>query len=286
MGKHKRFVERARQGNCDLLFLGDSITDFWKKPVWDEYFGDLKALNFGISADRTEHVLWRIQNGTLEGLSPKLVVLMIGTNNLKSGPTRVPPAYTAEGVKAVIDEILERCPKTKILLMGILPRQPHYEWMPAAVKETNEHLKQLAAHDCIEFMDIGHRYLDEKGQLRKDLMPDFLHPNEAGYRVWADSIIDTVRAMMGVEPRENSKAAGNYPTAYPPVRWCREHNLQWTGKPGDKRLLGLSEVPVTRKLERDGLIYTLECGGTLEVWGREDTMCIAKAPPQLSSKAA
>ena len=274
--KHVGLAKRAKQGNCDLLFLGDSITDFWKKPVWDKYFGHLKALNFGISADRTEHVIWRIQNGTLDGIKPRLVVLMIGTNNIKSGDVRVPPPYVLEGVQAIIDEIFKRLPDTKILLMGILPRQPGYDWIADTIKEANVLLKGLAAHDQIWFMDIGDQYLDEKGTLRKELMPDFLHPSEAGYEIWGRSIIGKVHELMGADLPEKFAAPGNYPACYPPIQWCREHNLKWTGKPGDKRLAGLKEIVPVRKLKRDGLIYTLDCDGTLEVRGEQDTKRIKK----------
>ena len=274
--KHAGFVKRAKEGNCDLLFLGDSITDFWKKTAWNKYFGHLKALNFGISADRTEHVIWRIQNGTLDGIKPRLVVLMIGTNNIKSGDVRVPPRYVLEGVQAIIDEIFKRLPDTKILLMGILPRQPNYDWIADTIKEANVLLKGLAAHDRIWFMDIGDQYLDDNGVLRKELMPDFLHPNEAGYEIWGRSIVGTVHELMGVELPEKFTAPGNYPACSPPIQWCREHNLKWTGKPGDKRLAGLREVAPVRKVKRDGLIYTLDCDGTLEVWGEQDTARIEK----------
>jgi len=274
--RHDGMVKRAKKGNCDLLFLGDSITDFWNKTVWNKYFGHLKPLNFGISADRTEHVIWRIQNGTLDGISPKLVVLMIGTNNIKSGDVRVPPRYVLEGVQAVIDEVFKRLPDTKILLMGILPRQPNYDWIADTIRKTNVLLKGLADHEQIWFMDIGNQFVDENGVASTGLKGDLLHPDEQGYEIWGRSIVGKVHELMGVDLPEKFAAPGNYPASYPPIQWCREHNLKWTGKPGDKRLAGLKEIAPGRKLKRDGLIYTLDCDGTLEVWGEHDTMRIEK----------
>jgi beta-glucosidase len=195
LNRHRAFCARARAGGIDLLFIGDSITAGWNPPVWDRYFGGLNAANFGIAADRTEHVLWRVMNGELEGIHPRLVVLMIGTNNLKSGPVRMEPDDVAEGVAAILRETFARLPDTQVLLLGILPRQPKYEWFPAAKDKTNVLLARLADGRRVHFMDFGSKFLTPAGTVNADLLPDLLHPNAAGYEVWAQSITGTVRAV-------------------------------------------------------------------------------------------
>lgn len=117
--RHEGFVEIAKAGNVDLLFLGDSITAGWggKKEIWDAAFGKYKPANFGIGGDRTQHVLWRIQNGELTGITPKAAVLMIGTNN--SGSDSV--EGIAKGITAIVKYLHEKSPKTKVLLLAIFP---------------------------------------------------------------------------------------------------------------------------------------------------------------------
>ena len=119
--RHKGFVAIAKKGNIDVVFFGDSITDGWRgrgQDVWKERYGTLHAANFGIGGDRTQHVLWRLQNGELDGYTPKVAVVMIGTNNLGSNTDD----EIADGIKAVVAEIKKQQPKTKILLLGIFPR--------------------------------------------------------------------------------------------------------------------------------------------------------------------
>src|SRR5437773_7544336 len=117
--RHDEFLKVAKAGGVDLLFVGDSITDGWRstgKSVWDKAFAPLKAANFGISGDRTEHVIWRLRNGELEGIQPKLMVLMIGTNNGDAA------ADVAQGIKTIIADLHDRHPRCKVLLLGIFPR--------------------------------------------------------------------------------------------------------------------------------------------------------------------
>src|SRR5208337_5244157 len=119
--RHDGFVAIAKKGGVDVLFLGDSITDGWRgsgKDVWKEKFEPLKAANFGIGGDRTQHVLWRLQNGELEGIKPRAAVIMIGTNNLGANTAE----EIADGIKAIVAEIQKKQPETKILLLGIFPR--------------------------------------------------------------------------------------------------------------------------------------------------------------------
>jgi len=199
--RHEGFVEEAKKGGIDLLFLGDSITDAWRsgkaKAIWDEQFAPLKAANFGISGDRTQHVLWRIQNGELEGIQPKVVVLMIGTNNIgQKNPE--PPASAVAGIKAIVREIHARSPKTRVLLLGVFPRSerpdhPHR----AQIKEINAEIARLDdGGKTVKFLDIGEKFLQPDGTISKEVMPDFLHLTEKGYRIWAEAIRPAVLELM------------------------------------------------------------------------------------------
>lgn len=205
--RHEGFVEIAKKGDVDLLFLGDSITDAWRreapggKKVWDTHFAPLRAANFGISADRTQHVLWRIQNGELDGIKPKGVVLMIGTNNTgfeRDGTTpRNTPAETIAGVSAIVETLRTKQPQAKILLLAIFPRgeKPDHP-QRKQIAEINTALARLADGKNVRFLDIGDKFLAADGTLPKDIMPDFLHPNEKGYEIWAAAIKQPVAALL------------------------------------------------------------------------------------------
>jgi lysophospholipase L1-like esterase len=192
--RHDGFVEEAKKGGFEVLFTGDSITDGWRnnpqRKIWDATFAPLKAANFGISGDRTQHVLWRLQNGEFEGLTlPKVVVLMIGTNNIGQKDPE-PAASAAAGIRAIVKEIHAKSPQTKVLLLGVFPRgeksdHPHR----AMVKEINEAASKLDdGGKTVSFLDIGGKFLQADGSISKEIMPDFLHLSEKGYQIWADAI--------------------------------------------------------------------------------------------------
>jgi lysophospholipase L1-like esterase len=187
-GRHKGFVEIAKKGNIDVVFLGDSITDGWRgkgKDVWKENFEPLKAVNFGIGGDRTQHVLWRLQNGELEGYKPKAAVIMIGTNNLGSNTAE----QIADGIKAIVEEIGKKQPDTKILLLGIFPRAPK-PTDPARdkIKEINKIISKLDDGKKVHYLDIGEKFLEKDGSISASIMPDYLHLSADGYKIWADAI--------------------------------------------------------------------------------------------------
>ena len=193
---HDEFLEIAKAGGVDLLFVGDSITDGWRdtgKSVWNKNFAPLKAANFGVSGDRTEHVIWRMRNGELEGIQPKLVVLMIGTNNGDPAPD------VALGIKTIINAIHDRHPRCKILLLGIFPRSEKPDGARAKNDEVNKLISKFvtfAETRRVAYLDIGAKFLAPDGTLPKDLMPDFVHPSEKGYQTWAGAIIEKVRQML------------------------------------------------------------------------------------------
>ncbi len=195
--RHDGFVEIAKKGDVDLLFIGDSITDGWRgkgKDVWEKSYGSLKAANFGIGGDQTQHVLWRLQNGELDGIKPKLAVLMIGTNNLKGNTDE----EIVDGIKAIIAEIQKRTPETKILLLGIFPRNAKADdQFRARIRNINSIIAKLDdGGKTIKYLDIGDKFLEADGTLPKSIMPDRLHPNAKGYEIWAEAIDPTVHEMM------------------------------------------------------------------------------------------
>ncbi len=186
--RHEGFSAIAQKGGVDLLFVGDSITDNWRnagKAIWAKRYEPLKAANFGIGGDKTEHVLWRLQNGNLDGIHPKVAVLMIGTNNTD----RDTAPQIAEGVSVIVKEIQARSPATKVLLLGVFPRAEKPDApVRAKIAEINRIISKLDDGKKVFFLDIGQKFLQPDGTLTKNIMPDFLHPNAAGYQIWADAI--------------------------------------------------------------------------------------------------
>ncbi|HSI09431.1 MAG TPA: platelet-activating factor acetylhydrolase IB subunit [Rariglobus sp.] len=193
---HQTFSAQAKKGGIDVLFLGDSITQCWTyegKELWARRYAPLKAANFGIGSDRTEHVLWRVQNGTLDGSSPKVVVLLIGTNNIK----RDTAPQIAGGVAAILGEIRTRLPKTKILLLGLFPRaETPDDWRRLKVAEVNTHLAKLEDGKTVFFLDLGPKFLRPDGTLGKDVMHDFLHLTTTGYKIWSDGMEEKLGELM------------------------------------------------------------------------------------------
>jgi lysophospholipase L1-like esterase len=196
--RHQLLRERARKGNVDVLFLGDSITQGWGSAgltVFKKQFEPLKAANFGIVSDRTQNVLWRVTEGKeLDGIQPRVVVLLIGTNNIGSNR----PADIAEGVAAIIKAVQKQRPETQFLLMGIFPRGlKATDPLRKQVQDTNTALVKLTNGSNIRFVDMGTSFLDSTGTLRKDLLPDLLHPNARGYALWAQAIDQPLANMLG-----------------------------------------------------------------------------------------
>jgi lysophospholipase L1-like esterase len=194
-GRHNSFLEIAKAGNIDLLFVGDSITDLWDdraKGIWDSTWGP-RAANFGISGDTTQGVLWRMQNGELEGFKAKLIVLMLGTNNINRNPVD----DIVEGDRLIVEEFKKRQPQSKVLILGIFPRSTEAtNPIRATIKEINGKLAKLADNKQVFYMDIGDKFLTADGTLTAEIMNDFLHPTEKGYQIWADATKDRVKELM------------------------------------------------------------------------------------------
>jgi lysophospholipase L1-like esterase len=195
--RHKKFLEIAKKGDIDVAFFGDSITDGWhgrEKDVWKEHFEPLHAANFGIGGDRTQHVLWRMQNGELDGYKAKAVVVMIGTNNLGSNSDE----EIAEGIKAVVEEIHKQQPKAKVLLLGIFPRGEKPEDKNRdRIKNINKMIAKLDDKGkTVKYLDIGDKFVEKDGSIAKETMPDFLHLSKKGYEIWADAIDKPLKDLM------------------------------------------------------------------------------------------
>jgi len=197
MRRHEAFNERVKQGNVDLIFIGDSITQGWEgagKNVWAEYYAKRNAVNLGIGGDRTQHVLWRLDHGNIEGIKPKLAVLMIGTNNAGANTSQ----QIAEGVKLIVEKLRMTLPTTKVLVLAIFPRGADKDDARRKVNEgANEIIKGLADNKMVYYLDIGPKFLAADGTLSKEVMPDLLHLNEKSYRTWAESIEPKVKELMG-----------------------------------------------------------------------------------------
>jgi N-acetylglucosamine-6-sulfatase len=207
--RHQGFLEIAKKGDIGLLFVGDSITDFFSNPrgargggtpapatgieVWNANFAQYKPANFGIAGDRTQGVLWRMQNGELEGFKAKLIVLMLGTNNLNGNPLD----EIADGDRLIIEEFKKRQPQAKVLLLGVFPRSADpANPFRAQIKELNSKLAKLADNKQVFYMDIGDKFLTADGTLTTEIMADGLHPTAKGYQIWADAISGQVKTLM------------------------------------------------------------------------------------------
>lgn len=195
--RQEQINARAKEGDVNLLFIGDSITQGWMgagKDVWQKYYGERKAMNAGIGGDRTQHVLYRLDHGNIDGIKPKLAVIMIGTNNSGTDSSD----DIAAGIKAIVEKLRAKLPETKILLLGIFPRgadpsDPKRQVNIAA----NEIAKNVEDGKSVFYLDISKKFLNEDGALSKEIMPDLLHLSPKGYEIWAESIEPRVADLLG-----------------------------------------------------------------------------------------
>ena len=202
--RHTNYLQEAKQGPYDIVFLGDSITDFWHdrgSNVWNQYYAPRHALNLGIRGDLTQQVLWRIDNGELDGLHPKVLVLLLGTNNNgrdKPGkPVRNTPAETIAGMTRVVQEVREKLPETKILLLAIFPRSIPGDPVRDKIAEVNRIISKLDDQRNVFYLDIGSKFLDDKGFFLPDsFRADNLHPQAKGYDIWGAAVKDKLAELM------------------------------------------------------------------------------------------
>jgi len=179
----------------ELVFIGDSITEYWEgagREIWQRHYAKFHALNLGFAGDRTENVLWRLQHGEIDGLAPKVAVVMVGTNN--AGFRAEDPHAIASGIRRIVDEIHRRMPATRVLLLGIFPRG---EKADDFLRGINERVNRLVAGwSDVQFLDIGAAFINPDGTLSKDVMPDLLHPSEKGYAIWQRAMEPTLHKLL------------------------------------------------------------------------------------------
>ncbi len=190
---------KKMDGKIDVAVVGDSITARWgNKEVWNKHWGAYRAVNMGIGGDRTQNVLWRLQNGELDGYKAKLFVIMIGTNNLFE--RSIEPSDVAAGIKAIIELIKTKQPQAKILLLSIFPRGEQPNPGRELITATNELISKFQG-GAVHYMDINAKFLEPDGTISKEVMHDSLHLAPKGYDIWAESISIKVKELVGgVQP--------------------------------------------------------------------------------------
>jgi beta-glucosidase len=196
--RHEEKLNAKNQAQIDLVFIGDSITHGWEdagKGVWAEYYERRHGFNLGFGGDRTENVLWRLDNKAVENLSPRLVVLMIGTNN--TGHRMDPSAETVLGISAIIENMKSQLPDTQFLLLGVFPRgKTAGDPMRVRNDAINELLAKKPFGNRVHFRNINSVFLEPNGEIDEAIMPDLLHLSPHGYQLWAQAIdADVIRLM-------------------------------------------------------------------------------------------
>ncbi len=198
--RHDSFNKRVAETGekAEIIFVGDSITQGWEgegKEVWSKYYASRNAINLGIGGDRTQHVLWRLDNGNLDGLKPKAAVVMIGTNNSNGDDNTA--GQIADGVTAIVRKLREKLPNTKILLLPIFPRGENINNQRGKILQVNQVLQKLADERNIFWVDFGHKFVTEDGLIPRELMPDYLHLSPKAYGIWAESIEPYLKRVLG-----------------------------------------------------------------------------------------
>ena len=193
---NKRAEEAGEK--AQVIFVGDSITQGWEgdgKEVWAKHYTKYNAVNLGIGGDKTQHVLWRLDNGNLKGLKPKAAVLMIGTNNSNGEDNTA--SQIADGVTAIVNKLREKLPDTKILLLAIFPRGENFNNQRGKILQVNQVLQKLADEKNIFWVDFGHKFVNPDGRIPRELMPDYLHLSPPAYEIWAESIDPLLEKIIG-----------------------------------------------------------------------------------------
>jgi len=204
--RHESMNQRVKQGGADLVFIGDSITQGWEgegKDEWAKRYGPRHAVNLGIGGDRTQHVLWRLDHGNLDGIAPKVAVVMIGTNNSNGSDNTA--AEIADGVKKIVAKVQEKSPSTRVLLLAIFPRGDKADNQRNKLAQVNAMIKELDDGARVRFLDIGQKFLAEDGSLPRTVMPDLLHLSPSGYEIWGAAMEPLLAEMLkAAEPSLSS----------------------------------------------------------------------------------
>ena len=237
--RHAQKCAAVAQAKYDLILMGDSITHNFEKPeyqpVWNQFFAPRNALNLGYSGARTENLIWNIQHGELDGQSPKVITLMIGTNNAdaKNYPTHHTGVQIAGGIQAVVAAIQAKCPAAKILLLRAFPGAyggPGPTSHRAALDQASELAMKLADNKRVFFCDVNQLFLNLDGSINQELMPDWLHPNPAGAKLWAQAMEPLLAELMGDASRDTDVPAN---TAIVPTPKLEKDSYDWWARHAD-----------------------------------------------------
>ena len=192
-------LQRAKDGpgDYDIEFIGDSITQGWEtrgSNVWREFYGNRKVINMGVGGDRTQHVLWRFEQGQLDGIKARVAEVMIGTNNSNKDDNS--EADILEGVTAIVQQIRTRQPETKILLLGIFPRGKTFSAQRGKILQVNQALAKLEDGSHVFYLDFGSQLIESDGSIARSMMADALHPGDLGYRIWANATEPKLKQLL------------------------------------------------------------------------------------------
>jgi lysophospholipase L1-like esterase len=209
---HDQLLEKAKKGRIDVYFLGDSITRRWGATDYPDFLANWKrnfhgwnAANFGWGGDTIQNILWRLKNGELDKVNPKVIVVLAGTNNLgtagPAGDDETKVADIAKGLKAVLDVCRERAPDAVVILIGITPRNDNPAFMPI-INKVNEQIERFAAKK-VRFLNINDKLADKKGKFLDGMSPDRLHLSVKGYQVWADALKPFFKDLLGPPAKDD-----------------------------------------------------------------------------------
>lgn len=206
---HEQLLEKRRQGQIDVYFVGDSITRRWGTSDaawkdllenWNSNFAGWNAANFGWGADKTQHILWRLQNGELDGVNPKVVVLMAGTNNVGRaaplGDVQARADEVVRGITAIVREIRRRAPRATVVITGITPRNDNIQVMPI-IDAANARIARLADGKTVRYVNINEKLADDEGRLFVGMTYDGLHLTTTAYQLWADALKPILTEVLG-----------------------------------------------------------------------------------------
>lgn len=208
---HEQLVAKTRQGRIDLYFLGDSITRRWGATDYPEFLAHWKktftgwnAADFGWGGDTTQNILWRLQNGELDGLNPKVIVLLAGTNNVGRSPAANAADDVSKGIRAIIDLCRKKVPGATIILTAVFPRNDSPKANPV-IEKINAKIATFADGKSVRFININDRLADKNGQLFEGMTVDKLHPSLKGYEIWAEALEPVLTELLG--PRSATDSA-------------------------------------------------------------------------------
>jgi lysophospholipase L1-like esterase len=203
---HAQLVEKAKRGRIDVYFVGDSITRRWgtSDPQyrdflanWNRNFFGWNAANFGWGADTIQNILWRLENGELDGVNPKVIVVLAGTNNVGAEPGDDAKLHdVAAGIQAIVDVCRKKAPHAIIILTAIFPRNDNMDVMPT-IDKINKRIEALADGKKVRYLNVNRKLADEHGQLFEGMMVDKLHPTVKGYQAWADGLKPILIELLG-----------------------------------------------------------------------------------------